>query len=380
MLIRLLLFVGILLVVFVPVNFFTWRQLVRIHPRRRRLLSAALVAGNLFWVVIPFLQLFNPVTRVARALLGPLWFGWQSFAILYLLFLVAMLIAWLPFRSRRAFAPFARRPSQAFLILLVVGFLAGWVQAVVPLHVESIKVEIPQLPSAATGMRVVLMGDLHVGLFTRASRLERIFRTAGELRPDVVLLAGDLIDDDPAFVQALLEGSRFLPDEVPLLAVPGNHEMYGDPLRVIEQLKGSRITMLVNEGILMRSLWIAGLSDYAALQMGGRFAQLAPDLDKALAGKPTDAMPLVFVHQPKAIEETSKRGIPLVLAAHTHGGQLGFRPFGWSLAGVFLRYHMGLYAVGNTQLYINTGTGYWLLPFRLGMSPEITLVELVPRN
>ena len=59
-----------------------------------------------------------------------------------------------------------------------------------------------------------------------------------------------------------------------------------------------------------------------------------------------------------------------------HGGQCGFRPLHWSLAGLFLPYHMGLYERGGAQLYVNTGTGYWLLPWRLGMTPEITLIEL----
>ncbi|HKO57536.1 MAG TPA: hypothetical protein VJ276_16810, partial [Thermoanaerobaculia bacterium] len=48
----------------------------------------------------------------------------------------------------------------------------------------------------------------------------------------------------------------------------------------------------------------------------------------------------------------------------------------WSVAGIFLPYHMGLYRRGGSQLYVNTGTGYWMLPFRLGMTSEITLIEL----
>lgn len=71
-----------------------------------------------------------------------------------------------------------------------------------------------------------------------------------------------------------------------------------------------------------------------------------------------------------------RRRIPLTLCGHTHGGQFGIRPLGWSLAGVFLKYHMGLYKEGDSQMYVNTGTGYWLVPVRLGMTPEITVVEL----
>ena len=57
-------------------------------------------------------------------------------------------------------------------------------------------------------------------------------------------------------------------------------------------------------------------------------------------------------------------------------GQCGFRPLHWTLAGLFVKYDMGLYREGNSQLYVNTGTGYWLLPWRLGLAPEITVVEL----
>jgi predicted MPP superfamily phosphohydrolase len=106
--------------------------------------------------------------------------------------------------------------------------------------------------------------------------------------------------------------------------------------------------------------------------------RFAPDLRKALAGRPASSVAVALAHQPKIIEEARKLGVPVLLCAHTHGGQLGFRPLHLSLAGLFLPHHMGLYDLPPTQLYINTGTGYWLFPFRLGMTPEITILELVP--
>ena len=243
------------------------------------------------------------------------------------------------------------------------------------LRIERVTISHSELPQSADGTRIALLGDLHVGLFTRPSRLDTIFRDTAALDPDVVLIAGDLIDDDPHFVPKLLRGSEAIGPSTPVYAVLGNHEMYGQPHRVIEAMRGSRIRMLVNEGIGFGDLWIAGVSDPAAAQLPGEEA-LVPDLGKALSGKGTAAFPIVVSHQPKIIDEARQRGIPIALCAHTHGGQLGIRPLGWSLAGVFLRYHMGLYDLPPTQLYINTGTGYWLFPFRLGMSPEITLIEL----
>ena len=122
-------------------------------------------------------------------------------------------------------------------------------------------------------------------------------------------------------------------------------------------------------------LWIVGTSDPAAEQMS-RHGALKPDLSAALAKRPPGSLPVIVSHQPRIFYEARERKLPLTLSAHTHGGQCGIRSLGWSLAGVFLEYHMGLYRWGASQLYINTGTGYWLVPFRLGMTPEITLIEL----
>jgi hypothetical protein len=370
---RVLIFLAIALLVFLPFNWITYRQLGRIHPRRKRIFLGALIAGNLLWLLLPFLRSSTPLMRYTRATLGPLWFGWTSFAILYAAFIFLVLLAWLPFR-RKPFAQFARWPSRVVLIGGAIAFAAGYYHAIVPLRVERVTVRVPGLPASSEGTRLALLGDLHVGLFTRPSRLDRIFTTTGALAPHAVLIAGDLIDDDPYFVPKLLAGTRALPPSIPLYAVLGNHEMYGNPNAVIAGMRGSRIRLLLNEGVAVRDVWIAGVSDPAARQTGR--TPLMPDLAKALAGKPPASIAVVLSHQPNIIEEARRRGAALQLSAHTHGGQFGIRPLGWSLAGVFLRYHMGLYDLAPTQLYINTGTGYWLFPFRLGMTPEITLLEL----
>jgi predicted MPP superfamily phosphohydrolase len=261
-------------------------------------------------------------------------------------------------------------PSRGFITIVIAGSLVGMYQALVPLRVERVPIVINTLPPHLDGFRIALLGDLHVGLFTRPSRLTKIFSTTESLNADAIVIAGDLIDDDPYFVPKLLAGTQSLAPSRPLVAVLGNHEMYGDPYGVIAALRNSRIRLLVNEGADVRGVWLAGVSDYA----GSR--ALAPDLNAALARRPPNALPIVIAHQPKGFADARERHLPLTLCAHTHGGQFGFRPLRWSLAGLFLPFHMGLYERGDSQLYVNTGTGYWLLPFRLGMTPEITLIEL----
>ena len=215
--------------------------------------------------------------------------------------------------------------------MTVIASVAGCYEALIPLRVEHVFITIDGLREP---VRIALLGDLHVGLFTRPSRLKQFFETTRELHPDVVILAGDLVDDDPYYAPKLLVATRHLHPRTPLLAVLGNHEMYGDPFGAIAALRGSRIHLLVNEGVAFRSLWIAGISDYAGQQKA-----LRPDIPRALQGAPPGMVPILIAHQP---------------------------------------YHMGWYQRGVSQLYVNTGTGFWLVPFRLGMTGEITIVELRP--
>lgn len=368
---RAALILAIVLAIVLIVNIVTVRLLIRIHPRRKRIVLALVVIGNTMVLFFPMLNARTDFSRWTRAVFGPPWFAWLCFALLYSIVLALLAIAWLPFMRRVPFVRFAKWPSRVFLWYTLVALVVGVYGALVPLRVNRVPIEIDGLPPAADGMRIALIGDLHVGLFSRASRLRQIFTTVDGLRPDVVLLAGDLVDDDPVFAPKLLAATRFIEPQTSILAVLGNHEMYGAPFEMIDCLRGSRVHLLINEGVPMHGLWFAGLSDYAA-----RDARLRPDFGAALAKRPPQLLPVIVSHQPRAFPEARQRGIPLTLCAHSHGGQCGFRPLRWSLAGIFLPYHMGLYRSGASQLFVHTGAGYWLLPWRLGITPEVVLIEL----
>ncbi|HLJ73104.1 MAG TPA: metallophosphoesterase [Thermoanaerobaculia bacterium] len=347
------LFLVIALLVFGALNFIAIFALLRLHPRRKAIVVALAVVCNLMWLFLPILNARTDFSRLIRATLGPPWFAWLCFVLVYPL---VALLSWL-FKSAW--------PSRIFLRAAMITIPIGVWSALVPLDVERVPVDFANAPNA----KIAVLADLHTGLFTRPSRLRQIFATAAALKPDVVLLAGDLIDDDPYFTTKLLDALRDFPPDIPLVAVLGNHENYGAPLEYIAKMRQSRVRLLVNEGAAVGPLWIAGISDYAAT-----LPQLRPNLGLALKGE--RGFPIVLAHQPKVFDEVIARRLPLALVAHTHGGQFGFRSLHWSLAGLFLPYHMGLYRRGTSQMYVNTGTGYWLLPWRIGVVPEITLIEL----
>lgn len=376
--------IGILvtLLVFGGLNALVLTGLTRLHPKRRRWIYAIALFCNAFWLLLPWIfsaRTSAPV-RFIRALLAPPWFSWFLFLLLYLPFLLIVWLIWLPLRKRRRFAEVGNLPSSVYLAVLAFLAVMGFYAALVPLRVERPVFAFPQLPAGLEGTKIAMVTDLHVGMFTRPWRLERIARTINAERPDVLVVTGDMIDDDPHFVPKLVDGLNGVSPDIPIFAVLGNHEIYGDPVEVIAMLRETRVRLLVNEGTEWRkgdgSIWFAGLSDYAAGQRGQERAALIPDLDAALKGAPAGAFTVLLSHQPKGYEDAIERGLPLTLCGHTHGGQFGIRALGWSLAGVFLPYHMGAYEVRGSRAWVNTGTGYWVVPFRLGMTSEITIVTL----
>src|SRR5258708_34360592 len=155
---------------FLVFNVITYRQLIRIHPRRKRFVIPAVVIGNLMWPFFPILNARTGFSRAVRATLGPPWFGWTCFAILYATLIILIWIIWLPFARRQPFARFARWPSRIFISVVIVGGLAGFYEALVPLRVEHVPVAIDGLPSELEGKKIAVLADLHVGLYTRAGR------------------------------------------------------------------------------------------------------------------------------------------------------------------------------------------------------------------
>lgn len=259
--------------------------------------------------------------------------------------------------------------------LLITGYFGS--RSLVTREVEE---RIPSLPAEFDGLRIAQLSDLHVGPQSSRAFLSRVVRAVNTIKPDVIAVTGDLIDDRPEDVQVYADalGELRAPDGVFMIA--GNHDVYAgwsDVQRELRRLVHGHV--LVNDSHIIQrgaaSLAIVGTGDPAGPQRGVGDV-VGPDISRALSRVPAGATVIALAHNPALWPALFQRGVALTLSGHTHWGQFAFPKRGWSLASRFLKYAMGSYREAKSLLYISPGTGYWGIPFRIGALPEITAVTL----
>jgi predicted MPP superfamily phosphohydrolase len=244
---------------------------------------------------------------------------------------------------------------------------------------RDVEAQVPGLPPEFDGLRIAQLSDLHVGPHTSRRFLRRVVEATQALAPDVIAVTGDLIDDRAEDVAVYARALRALAAPLGVYMIPGNHDVYAGWDEVEGALRAAELgTVLVNDARLVHrgdaTIALVGTGDPAGGARGSSSA--APDVERAMAHVPDRATAIVFAHNPALWPALAARGAALTLSGHTHWGQLAVPRLGWSLASPFLEHAMGAHAADDALLYINPGTGYWGIPFRLGAPPEVTLVTL----
>jgi predicted MPP superfamily phosphohydrolase len=282
--------------------------------------------------------------------------------------------------SRRQFlgAAFAATPP-----LVTAGTVAFSSVTLNHFTVRDVNVAIPDLPRDLDGLRIAHVTDIHVGRFTDGPQLRRIVEATNELRADLVLMTGDLINSSLADLAGALDAVKRIDSRFGVYTIEGNHDLFDDARAFDRRVKAAGIPLLVNEartlsvrGVPLQLLGLRwGRGDGRVRRAGGDEA-LAETVPQLLAQRQPDAFPILLAHHPHAFDLAAQANIPLTLSGHTHGGQLmlsrnvGFGP-------LMYRYWSGLYQRGNTQLLVSNGVGNWF-PLRVHAPAEIVHITLRP--
>ncbi len=239
------------------------------------------------------------------------------------------------------------------------------------LSVERHAVGLRRLPRELDGLKIVHLSDIHHSPFTGREQVERAVEVANSLQPDIVALTGDYVSHEREYVQPCAEMLGGLRARRGVYAVLGNHDNWVDAELVTDLFTLAGIRVLNNEGLRFQergaSFWLAGVQD----TMVG-----LEDLPLALAGSSADEMKLLLAHNPIILRRAARSGVDLVLAGHTHGGQVTWRSERSASGRVRRRILRGLGRQGETQIYVTRGLGTVVLPVRYGCPPEVSLLTL----
>ena len=286
--------------------------------------------------------------------------------------------------------------AVTFTVIPAVSFLYGMVRGAYRYRVHKVKVSSPNLPEAFEGFKIVQLSDMHCGSFMSTEPLQKAFNIVMKQKPDAIFFTGDLVNNEATETEMHLDTYKMLKAPYGVYSILGNHD-YGDykqwetpedkianldKLKDIQHQSGWRL--LMNEHVPIekdgQKIALLGIENWGGNLRFPRYGKL----ENAHAGTEGYPYKILLSHDPshwdvQVSQEAKYNDIDLTLSGHTHGMQFGIEIPGfikWSPVKYIYKHWAGLYKQDNQYLYVNRGLGFLGYPGRLGIWPEITVIEL----
>jgi predicted MPP superfamily phosphohydrolase len=238
------------------------------------------------------------------------------------------------------------------------------------LRTREYRVPIANLPPELEGFTIAHVSDLHSGVFCGPQRLANIVTATNDLNPDLIAITGDVINNSMAEFPDALAAIRRLRAPHGIYLCEGNHDLIPDNDQFAIACAASGLNLLREQSATImvenRRLILGGVP------WVGRHFPVRPEfVSRLYPTRQVGDVRLLLAHHPHFFD--SAESADLVLAGHTHGGQVMVGPIG--LGPLFFKYWTGLYRRGPTSLIVSNGAGDWF-PCRIGAPAEVALVRL----
>jgi uncharacterized protein len=377
----LIIFLSIVLSVYALVNFY-------IFIRGWQALPAGSVIRKIYLYIFILVSLSFIIGRVLERFyqcplsdifvwIGSFWFA----AILYFLILILIFDITRSINTSApiypAFATFNYEKTKQivflFSVLLVGGLLLYGYYNAKNIKITKLDISLSKNAGELKELKIAMLSDMHLGNIISNSRLEEIVEKTNSLNPDIILLAGDIVDEDlgPVIKNNLGEMLRNFKSKYGTYGITGNHEYIGGVEEACSYLNEHNITMLRDTAIKIdNSFYLIGREDRDISRMTNKrrksLAEILKEVDKTV--------PLVLMnHQPSELDETIKNEIDVQFSGHTHHGQLF--PLNY-ITNIVFEISKGYLKKGQTHFYVSNGVGTWGPPVRIGNSPEIVEINI----
>jgi len=253
--------------------------------------------------------------------------------------------------------------------LLIIG---GFINAIIPFTREY-NLTINKSAGPVKTLRIAAVSDIHLGSIIRKRSLKKMSGIIKDLKPDLVLLLGDIVDGEigPVMRGDLLQYFSYPDCTDGLYAITGNHEFIGGAARTIPYIESKGIRILKDEIVTLKGgIQLIGRIDRDSYRF---YRKERLSLDELMKQADTTKPVILLDHQPFHLDETAKYGVDLQLSGHTHNGQM------WPLNYVtkmIYELSYGYLKKGNTNFIVSSGYGLWGPRVRLGSRSEVLLINI----
>jgi len=263
--------------------------------------------------------------------------------------------------------------TGVFLVYSLTALIVlwGWFNAKIP-TIRTVSFQINK-PIPGGKQKVVLISDIHLGMMISNGRLDKMVDIVNRENADLILLAGDVFDEDlgPVIENNMGDLLKNLQAKQGVFAVLGNHEFYGSATEAHEYLENHNITVLRDSFVLLpNGIAVAGREDITAQQMYGNPRKSLNDL---LAGIAPETPVFLLDHQPYQLAKVAEHNVDIQVSGHTHNGQMW--PFNYITSAMF-EISKGYGKINNTHFYVSSGYGTWGPPIRTNSRSEIVVMEI----
>lgn len=259
-------------------------------------------------------------------------------------------------------------------VVSVVGVIAifSYINAMNP-RISELNLKINKRAGTRKDLHIVMASDIHMGTLVGPRRTQALVNRINALKPDIILFAGDMVDEDLAPVIRHDLGRSLVQLKAPLgvYAITGNHEYIGGAENAVKYLEAHQVKMLRDTAIeIDNSFYIAGRDDRDKQRFSGKSRKTIEEiLRNADLQKPV----IMMDHQPFKLDDVASAGVDLQLSGHTHHGQLW--PFNYITKAMY-EVSWGYKQKGNSHFYVSSGYGGWGPPMRSGNRPELVSIHL----
>lgn len=341
-----------------------WGFASLLSPQSAQYLRWSLFAISNVLLVLAVLRVFSISLKVAMTWLALLW----------LVILTSIAVAVIHLIIRYGLSALYQQPmyqQYGVLALILLGFVGLLGLAIYNAYVPVVRhLRLTIAKPLAAPLRIAMVSDLHLGWLVGNHHLDQLKQIIQREKVQLLLMPGDIMDDDIKHYQARQMHSHLqaLVNQLPLgvHATLGNHDLYGNRVAISTALQQAGVKVLTDQAVVINEqVWLAGRLDDVVGNRKATAELMPPNLNQSI---------ILMDHRPSEIDKNSQLPIDLQVSGHTHNGQIFPANF---IVKYLNTVAYGYKKIRNTHVVVSSGYGFWGVPFRLGSQAEVWVIELV---